>query len=86
MVDEILRENVPSALFFDFEDLNRCTLSFSSDSPYAFANNRVLEEVEELACEVDADVAVPFVRAVLLDLRWDLLCVHLFNVEQFTIS
>jgi hypothetical protein len=85
MVDEVLSENVSCALFFDFEDLNRCTLSFSSDPPYAFANNRVFEEVEELACEVDANVAIPLVRAVLLYLGWDLLCVHLFDVEQFAV-
>jgi hypothetical protein len=86
MVDEILRENVACALFLDSEDLNRCTLSFSSNSPYTFADNRVFEEVEELACEVDANVAIPFVRALLLDPGWNLLCVHFFNVEQFAVS
>jgi hypothetical protein len=81
MVDEVLSENVSCALFLDFEDLNRRTLRFSSNPPYTFADNRVLEEVEELACKVDANVAIPLVRALLLDLRWDLLCVHLFDVE-----
>ena len=46
----------------------------------------MLEEVEELACEVDANVAVPLVRALLLDLGWNLLRTHLFNVQQFAIS
>jgi hypothetical protein len=86
VVDEVLSENISCALFLDFEDLNRCTLRFSSDPPDAFADNRVLEEVEELACKVDANVAVPLVRALLLDLGWNLLCAHLFNVQQLAIS
>lgn len=86
MVDEILRENISCALFLDSKDLNRCALRFSSNPPYTFASNRVLEKVEKLACKVDANVAIPFVRALLLDLGWDLLCVHLFDVEQFAVS
>jgi hypothetical protein len=86
MVDEILRENVACALFLDSKDLNRGILRFSSDPPHTFANDRVLEEVEELACEVDANVTIPFVRALLLDPGWDLLCVHLFDIEQFAVS
>lgn len=86
MVDEVLSENIACALFLDFKDLNRCTFRFSSDSPDTFAYNRVLEEVEELACEVDANVAIPLVRALLLNLGWDLLCAQLFDVQQFAIS
>ena len=81
MINEVLGKDISCALFLDFEDLNCCTLSFSSNPPYTFADNRVLEEVEELACKVDANVAIPFVCALLLYLRWDLLCIHLFNVE-----
>jgi hypothetical protein len=86
MVDEVLGKDISCALFFDFIDLNCRTLCFPSDPPDAFADNRVFEEVEELACKVDANVAVPLVRALLLNLGWDLLCAHLFNVKQFTIS
>lgn len=86
MVDEVLGKNISRALLLDFEDLNRCALRFSSDPPDAFTNNRVLKEVEELACEVDANVAVPLVSALLLDLGWNLLRAQLFDVEQFAIS
>jgi hypothetical protein len=86
MVDEVLGKDTSCALFLDFEDFNCCTLRFSSDPPDAFADNCVLQEVEELACKVDANVAVPLVRALLLDLGWNLLRAHLFNVKQFTIS
>lgn len=86
MVDEVWGKDISCALFLDFKDLNCRTLCFSSNPPDAFADNRVLEEVEELACKVDANVAVPLVRALLLDLGWDLLGAHLFNVQQFAIS
>jgi hypothetical protein len=81
MVDEVLSENISCALFLDLEDLNRRALRFSSNPPNAFTDNRLLEKVEELACKVDANVAVPFVRALLLDLGWYLLCAQLFDVE-----
>lgn len=86
MVDEVLAKNISRALFLDFENLNCCTLCFSSNPPHSFAHNRVLEKVEELACKVDAYVAVPLVCALLLDPGWNLLRAQLFNVEQFAVS
>jgi hypothetical protein len=86
MVDEVLSENISCALFLDLEDLNRCTLRFSSDPPNSFADNRLFEKVEELACKVDANVAIPLVRALLLNFGWDLLCAQLFDVQQFPVS
>lgn len=86
MVDEVLGENIPRALFLDFEDLNCCALCFPPDPPDTLADNRVLEEVEELTCKVDADVAVPLVCALLLDLGWNLLRAQLLNLEQFAVS
>jgi hypothetical protein len=86
MVDEVSSENISRALFLDFENLNRRAFCFSSDSPDAFPDDRVLEEVEELACKVDANVAIPLVRALLLDLGRNLLCAQLFDLEQLAIS
>ena len=74
MVDEVLAKNVSRALFLDSEDLDRCALCFSSYPPDAFAHNCMLQKVEELACEIDANVAIPLVRALLLDPGWNLLC------------
>jgi hypothetical protein len=85
MIDEVLSENISCALFLDLEDFNRCTLRFSSDPPNSFADNRLFEKVQELTCKVDANVAIPLVRALLLDLGWDLLCAQLFNVQQFAV-
>lgn len=86
MVDEVLSENIACTHFLDLEDFDRCTFGFSSNSPHAFTNNSLLEKVEELACKVDTDVAVPLVRALLLDLGWNLLCTQFFDVQQFSIS
>jgi len=86
MIDEILSENIACALVLDLEHLNCCTLCFSSNPPDALADNRVFEKVEELACKVDANVAIPLVRALLLDPGWNLLCAQLFNVQQLAIS
>jgi len=79
VINEVLSEDVACTHFFDLEDLDRCTFSFSSNSPHAFTDNRLFEKVEELACEVDADVAVPLVRALLLDLGWYLLRTQFFD-------
>lgn len=86
MFDEVLSENIACALVLNLEHLDRCALCFSSDPPDAFADNRLFEEVEELACKVDANVAIPLVRALLLDPGWNLLCAKLFNVQQLAIS
>lgn len=86
MVDEVLSENVACTHLFDFEDFDCCVFGLPSNSPHAFTDNRLLEKVEKLACKVDADVAVPLVRALLLDLGWNLLCTQFFDVQQFSIS
>ena len=86
MVDELLSENIACTLFLDLEHLDRCTLCFSSNPPDTLADNHVFEEVKELACKVDANVAIPLVRALLLDPGWNLLCAQLFNVQQLAIS
>lgn len=86
MVDEVLSENVACTHLFDFEDFDCCTFGFSSDSPHALTNNRLLEKVEKLTRKIDADVAVPFVCALLLDFGWNLLRAQFFDVKQFTIS
>lgn len=80
MVDEVLSENIACTRLLDLEDLDCCTFGFSSNSPHALADNRLLKKVEELAREIDADVAVPFVRALLLNLGWDLLRAQFFDV------
>jgi hypothetical protein len=86
MIDEVLSENISCALLLDLEDLNSCTLGFSSDPPDAFVDNRLLEKVEELTCKVDANVAIPLVRTLLLNLGWNLLCAQFFDVEQLAVS
>ena len=67
MVDEVLSENIACTHFLDLEDFDCCTFGFSSNSPHAVTNNSLLEKFEELACKVDADVAVPFECALPLD-------------------
>lgn len=86
MVDEVLCENIACARLFDLEDLNCCALGFSSNSPHAIADNRLLEKIKELACKVDADIAVPLVCPLLLDLGRNLLRTQFFDVQQFSIS
>lgn len=49
--------------------------------------NEVLrEEVKKLTCEVDADIAIPFVSALLLDSGWDLLRAYFVNVQQSSVA
>lgn len=86
VVNEVLRENVPCTLLLDLEHFNSCTLRFSSDSPYSVADDGLLEEVKELICEVDADIAIPFVGALLLDSGWDLLRAYFVNVQQSSVA
>ena len=68
-IKEALLQDVACAAILHLEDLYHASIDCPADPPNSFADDRLLEEVQEHTREIDAKIAIPLESAHTLYIR-----------------